>query len=117
MRFIRENREVITSCTLSNFSLKKNSRLVEAVGDNGVEGYTSGGEFYIVYKDIIDGISQADRRKLRRDFQFEFLNENANSLWAVVFSDFDHLLLYLSKYGCDYVSSYSSEKRICPEFR
>ena len=117
MRFIRENREVIPSCTLSNFSLKKNSRLVEAIGDNGVEGYTSGGEFYIVYKDIIDGISQADRRKLRRDFQFEFLNENANSLWAVVFSDFDHLLLYLSKYGCDYVSSYRSEKRICPEFR
>lgn len=117
MAIIKENRDIIPSCTLSNFSLKKNSRLIETIGKNGVEGYTSGGEFYIVYKDVIDGISQQDRRSLRRNFQFEFLNENANSLWAVVFSDFDHLLLYLSKYGCDYVSSYRSEKRICPEFR
>lgn len=117
MKVIKENRDIIPSCTLSNFSLKKNSRLIETIGENGVEGYTSAGEFYVVFKDVIDGISQSDRRSLRRDFQFEFLNENAHSLWAVVFSDFDHLLLYLSKYGCDYVSSYRSEKRICPEFR
>ena len=117
MRFIKENRDIVPSCTLSNFSLKKNSRLKESIGENGVRGYTSGGEFYIVYKDIIDGISQSDRRELRRSFQFDFLNENANSMWPVVFSDFDHLLLYLSEYGCDYVSSYRSEKRICPEFR
>jgi len=117
MAVIRENRDIIPSCTLSNFSLKKNSRLVKSIGENGVERYTSAGEFYIVYKDVIDGISQAERRTLRRSFQSEFLEENANSLWAVVFSDFDHLLLYLSEYGCDYVSSYRSEKRICPEFR
>lgn len=117
MDFIRNNRNIVPSCTLSNFSLKKNSRLISEIGDNGVEGYTSAGEFYIVYKDVIDGISQSERRSLRRNFQFDFLNENAHSLWAVVFSDFDHLLLYLSKYGCDYVSSYRSEKRICPEFR
>lgn len=117
MTVIRENRDIIPSCTLSNFSLKKNSRLVDDIGNNGVESYTSGGEFYIVYRDVIDGISQADRRSMRRNFQFEFLQENWNSLWPVVFSDFDHLLLYLSEYGCDYVSSYRSEKRICPEFR
>ena len=117
MRVIRENRDIIPSCTLSNFSLKKNSGLVKNIGKNGVEAYSEAGEFYIVYKDVIDGVSQSERRKLRRDFQFDFLNENSNSLWSVVFSDFDHLLLYLSEYGCDYVSSYRSEKRICPEFR
>lgn len=117
MDYIRSNRHIVPSCTLSNFSLKKNSRLMETVGENGVQGFSDAGEFYIVYKDIIDGISQADRRALRRDFQFDFLNENANSLWSVVFSDFDHLLLYLSKYGCDYVSSYRSDERVCPEFR
>ena len=114
---IRENREIIPSCTLSNFSLKKNSALIKNIGENGVEGYSEAGEFYTVYKDVIDGISQADRREIRRSFQFEFLNENENSLWPVVFSDFDHLLLYLSRFGCEYVSSYRSEKRICPEFR
>lgn len=117
MKVIRENRDIIPSCTLSNFSLKKNSALIKNMGENGVDGYTEAGEFYIVYKDVIDGISQSERRKIRRDFQFDFLNENANSLWPVVFSDFDHLLLYLSEYGCDYVSSYRSAKRVCPEFR
>lgn len=117
MDFIRENRYIVPSCTLSNFSLKKNSRLVNTIGENGVNSYTTAGEFYIVYKDVIDGISQADRRELRRKFQFDFLNENAHTLWPVVFSDFDHLLLYLSEYGCDYVSAYRSDERICPEFR
>ncbi len=117
MDFIKTHRDIIPSCTLSNFSLKKNSRLIDGIGENGVQGYTSAGGFYIVYKDVIDGISQVERRKLRRDFQFNLLEENANTLWPVVFSDFDHLLLYLSEYGCDYVSSYRSEKRVCPEFR
>lgn len=117
MSVIRENRRVIPSCTLSNFALKKHSILKETVGENGIVDYSSNGEFYTVFKDVIDGVSQTDRRTLRRDFQFAFLDENAHSLWSVVFSDFDHLLLYLSKYGCDYVNSYRSEKRICPEFR
>lgn len=116
MEIIRKNRNIIPSCTLSNFSLKKNSKLKNEIGKNGVKSYTSGGEFYVVYKDVIDGISQADRRELRRKFQFDFLEETAHSMWSVVFSDFDHLLAYLGKYGCDYVSSYRSEKRICPEF-
>ncbi len=117
MAVIRDNRRVIPSCTLSNFALKKHSILKETIGENGIVDYSSNGEFYTVFKDVIDGVPQGDRRTLRRDFQFDFLDENANSLWAVVFSDFDHLLLYLSKYGCDYVNSYRSEKRICPEFR
>ncbi len=117
MDFIRNNRRIVPSCTLSNFALKKNSKLVENIGENGVDGFSTSGEFYTVYKDVIDGISQLDRRELRRNFQFSFLEENAHSLWSVVFSDFDHLLLYLSEYGCDYVSSYRSDKKICPEFR
>ena len=117
MDVIRNNRHIIPSCTLSNFALKKHSILKDNVGNNGIVEYSPNGEFYTVFKDVVDGVSQADRRTLRRDFQFAFLEENKNSLWSVVFSDFDHLLLYLSKFGCDYVSSYKSEKRICPEFR
>lgn len=117
MSVIRSNRSIIPSCTLSNFALKKHSILKDNVGDNGIVDYSSNGEFYTVFKDVVDGVSQADRRTLRRDFQFAFLDENKNSLWPVVFSDFDHLLLYLSKFGCDFVSEYRSEERICPEFR
>lgn len=117
MAVIRSNRRVIPSVTLSNFALKKHSLLKEHIGENGVLSYEENGEFYTVYRDTVDGVASQDRRAYRRDFQFEFLDENANSLWAVVFSDFDHLLLYLAKYGCDYVNDYRSEKRIAPEFR
>lgn len=117
MATIRNNRRIIPSVTLSNFALKKHSLLKEHIGENGVLSYEENGEFYTVYRDTVEGVDMQKRRSYRRDFQFEFLDENANSLWAVVFSDFDHLLLYLSKYGCDYVSSYRSEKRIAPEFR
>ena len=117
MNIIRNNRDIINSCTLSNFSLKKHSLLKESVGSNGIISYTENGEFFTSYKDVMDGVSQSDRRELRRKFQFEFTEENKNSLWSVVFSDFDHLLLYLSEYGCDYVRNYRSDERICPEFR
>ena len=117
MNVIRDNRRVIPSVTLSNFALKKHAKLAEEVGENGVLDYAPNGDFYTVFKDRVDGVAQAERRRLRRTFQFDFLDENAHSLWSVVFSDFDHLLLYLSRYGCDYVSEYRSENRICPEFR
>ena len=117
MKTIRGNRDIIQSCTLSNFALKKHSLLKEDIGNNGVLGYEENGEFYTVYRDTVEGVESSVRRAYRRDFQFAFLDENAHSLWAVVFSDFDHLLLYLSKYGCDYVSGYRSEKRTAPEFR
>ncbi len=117
MDVIRQNRRVIPSCTLSNFALKKHALLLEQVGENGVEGYAPNGDFYTVYRDRISGVEQARRRAVRRNFQFDFLDENAHALWSVVFSDFDHLLLYLSKYGCDYVSGYRSENRVSPEFR
>lgn len=117
MDVIRNNRDIINSCTLSNFSLKKHSLLKETVGSNGIISYTENGEFFTTYRDEAQGISQAERRELRRSFQFEMTEANKNFLWSVVFSDFDHLLLYLSKYGLDYVSGYRSDERICPEFR
>lgn len=117
MDVIRSHRREIPSVTLSNFALKKHAKLVEESGENGVLGYAPNGDFYTVFRDRIDGVVMPERRALRRNFQFDFLDENAHSLWSVVFSDFDHLLLYLSKYGCDYVSEYRSENRVSPEFR
>ncbi len=116
-RVIREHRREIPSVTLSNFALKKHAKLLEEIGGNGVYDFAPNGDFYTVYRDRIDGVAMAERRAVRRSFQFDFLDENAHALWSVVFSDFDHLLLYLSKYGCDYVSGYRSEHRVSPEFR
>ena len=97
--------------------MKKHSKISEEVGNNGVYSLAGVGELFANYQDEIDGPNPAQRRALRRNLQFDFLDKNAHSLWAVVSSDFDHLLLYLAKYGCDYVSGYRSKERIAPEFR
>lgn len=117
MATIRNNRDIINSVTLSNFALKKHSLLKEDIGSNGVLSYEENGEFYTVYRDEIEGVDMKTRRAYRRDFQFAFLDENAYSLFPVVFSDFDHLLLYLDEFGRDRVRFYRSEDRVAPEFR
>ena len=114
---IRANTDIIPSITLSNFALKKHSLLLNEAEKNGIKDIKSGGEFYTVLKDETTGIGQLDRRKIRRDFQFEFLDEHKHRLWSVVFSDFEHLLLYLSKYGIDYVQGYRSAENVSPEFK
>ena len=117
MDFVNAHRWEIPSCSFTDFKLKKHSILSEEVGKNGVYSLESNGDFFSIYKDKIEGMEPMERREFRRKFQFDYLEKNAHSLWAVISADFEHLLLYLAKYGCDYVSAYRSEKRIAPEFR
>lgn len=114
---INENRDIVSSCTPSNFSLKKNAILMDYIGTNGLLGYETNGEFYTVLKDKIDGISQLERREIRRKFHADYIKANEHCLWPINYSDTDHILLYLSKYSCDYISGYRSENNICLQFR
>ncbi len=112
-----EHRDIISSCTPSNFSLKKNAILMNFIGKNGLLGFETNGEFYTVYKDKIDGVPQWERREIRRQFHTDYIEANKHCLWPINYSDTDHILLYLSKYDCDYVSGYRSERNICLQFR
>lgn len=114
---IYENRDIIHSCTPSNFSLKKNAILMNFIGKNGLLGYETNGEFYVVLKDEIEGVPQWERREIRRKFHSDYIEANKHCLWPINYSDTDHILLYLSKYTCDYVSGYRSENDICLQFR
>ena len=114
---VKNNRDFINSCTPSNFSLKKNALMMRDKEKHGIISSETNGEFYTVSKDRINGISQNERREIRRKFHADFITENRHSLWPVVYSDFDHVLLYLAKYGLDFVSSYRSDRNICPMFR
>ena len=87
------------------------------IGKNGLLGFETNGEFYTVLKDKIDGVPQSERRTIRRDFHTNYIETYQHCLWPVNYSDFDHLLLYLSKYTCDYVTGYRSEGNICLQFR
>lgn len=114
---IKNNREIINSCTPSNFALKKNSIISRKMIEQGQLKGEVNGEFYTVYKDSIDGISQQERRDTRRKFHLDFITENSRCLWPVNYSDFDHTLLYLARYGEPWVSAYRSDRDICPMFR
>ena len=114
---IYENRDIIHSCTPSNFSLKKNAILMNFIGKNGLLGYETNGEFYVVLKDEIEGVPQWERREIRRKFHSDYIEANKHCLWPINYSDTDHILLYLSKYTCDFVSGYRSENDICLQFR
>ncbi len=112
-----ENRSIVHSCTPSNFSLKKNAILMNFIGRNGLLGFETNGEFYTVLKDKIEGIPQSERREIRRNFHSDYIEANKHCLWPINYSDTDHILLYLSRYTCDYVSNYRSEGNICLQFR
>ncbi len=112
-----DHRNIVHSCTPSNFSLKKNAILMNFIGQNGLIGFETNGEFYTVLKDKIDGIPQSERREIRRKFHSDYIEANKHRLWPINYSDTDHILLYLSKYTCDYVSNYKSERNICLQFR
>lgn len=114
---MNENRDIINSCTPSNFSLKKNAILMKFIGSNGLLGFETNGEFYTVLKDKIEGVPQHERREIRRRFHSDYIETNKHCIWPVNYSDFDHLLLYLSVYTCDYVSGYRSKDNICLQFR
>ena len=114
---IYENRDIIHSCTPSNFSLKRNAILMQLIGKNGLLGFEENGEFYVVLKDKIDGVSQSERREIRRRFHKDYIEANKHCLWPINYSDTDHILLYLSRYNLEYVSSYRSENDICIQFR
>lgn len=114
---VYENRDIIHSCTPSNFSLKKNAILMNFIGKNGLLGYETNGEFYVVLKDEIEGVPQWERREIRRKFHSDYIEANKHCLWPINYSDTDHILLYLSRYTCEYVSGYRSENDICLQFR
>lgn len=114
---IYENRDIIHSCTPSNFSLKKNAILMKFIGTNGLLGYETNGEFYVVLKDNIEGVPQWERREIRRKFHSDYIEKNKHCLWPINYSDTDHILLYLSKYDLEYVGGYRSENDICLQFR
>lgn len=117
LSFVKNNRDIVNSTTPSNFSLKKNALLHDTVGKNGIISCETNGEFYTVLKDNIEGIPQHIRRDIRRDFHLEMITKHSKSIWPVNYSDFDLLLLYLSRYSCDYLINYESREDLTLMFR
>lgn len=100
------NRELIHSCTPSNFALKKNALLINETDENGINDIKDNGEFHISCTYVVDGKETLNIKKDRMDFQTDFLKKTADSLWSLDFTDTDHIFLYNIKYGAKWVRDY-----------
>ncbi len=100
------NRELVNSCTPSNFALKKNAILKDNASSVGITDFSENGNLHISYKYHALDKSMEDVKKARNSFEKKFLSDTADSLWSLTFTDSDHLLLYLSMFGRDKVFDY-----------
>lgn len=100
------NRELVNSCTPSNFALKKNAIMINDVSQAGLENIKDNGDFHISCNYMLNGKETRNIKKERMDFQLDFLHKTADCLWSLDFTDTDHILLYTSKYGAKWVLDY-----------
>ncbi len=103
---IIRNRELINSCTPSNFALKKNAILHDMADEMGIKNIVNNGDFHVSCNYEMSGMKTGDIKKNRMDFQLDFLECNRTALWSLTFNDTDHLMLYLAKYGAKWVYDY-----------
>lgn len=101
-----EDRMLINSCTPSNFSLKKNAILKNELDKVGITDYQSNGDFHVSCSYHSVNTTMEKVKHDRMTFERRFLAETADCMWSLGFTDTDHLLLYLSKYGRDFVRDY-----------
>lgn len=103
---IIRNRELINSCTPSNFALKKNAILHDMADEMGISNIVNNGDFHVSCNYEMAGMKTGDIKKNRMEFQMDFLEKTKDSLWSLTFNDTDHLMLYLAKHGTKWVYDY-----------
>ncbi len=98
--------ELVNTCTPSNFALKKNAILKDNASSVGITDFAENGELHISYKYHALTQTMEEVKKKRNSFEKKYLEDTADRLWAHTFTESDFLLMYLAKYGRDYVKNY-----------
>ena len=100
------NHDLINTCTPSNFALKKNAILKDNISSVGITDFTQNGELHISYKYNSDSHTMDEVKKNRNTFEKKYLEDTRDRLFAHSFTESDSILLYVVKYGRDYVRDY-----------
>lgn len=103
------NHELVNTCTPSNFALKKNSILKDNTDSVGITDFTENGELHISYKYQSLTQTMEEVKSRRNAFEKKYLEDTRNRLFAHSFTESDSILMYLVKYGRDYVRDYRLE--------
>ena len=95
---IKKNLSLFHSVTLANFNLTRNAAMMHAPEKYGV-GAVRQSAFLKKLDDASEGMSVTERLRLRAEFDRALTGLRRGRPWTTVYSDFDHLLLYLARYG------------------
>ncbi len=98
--------ELVNSCTPSNFALKKNAILKDEASTVGINDFTENGQLHISYKYQSETQTMEEVKFKRNTFEKKYLEDTKDRLWAHTFTESDFLLMYLAKFGRDYVKNY-----------
>ncbi len=98
--------DLVNTCTPSNFALKKNAILKDHTEDVGITDFTDNGDFHISYKYLSETQTMEEVKTKRNNFEKKYLEDTRDRLFAHSFTESDSILMYLVKYGRDYVKDY-----------
>ncbi len=98
--------ELVNTAVPSNFALKKNAILKDHAEDASITDYQANGELHISYKYHSTVTTMEEIKRRRNAFEKQYLIDTADRLWPHTFTESDFLLLYLSRYGRDFVKNY-----------
>ena len=97
---------IVNTCTPSNFALKKNAILKDHAAEASITDFTANGDLHISYKYHSTVTTMEEIKKKRNAFERQFLIDTADRLFPHTFTESDYLLLYLSRYGRDWMCRY-----------
>ena len=98
--------DLVNTCTPSNFALKKNSILKDETSTVGITDFKENGQLHISYKYQSDTQTMEEVKAKRNAFEKKYLEDTRERLFAHSFTESDSILMYLVKYGRDYVRDY-----------
>ena len=104
--FVQQHADLIQSCYLSKFSMKKNAIISQAPAQYGITNITDDGELSLDYKYDGPPMNYQDKKQMDALFREMYLRARQNRLWPLMCVDFEHALLYISRFGRDFVQNY-----------
>lgn len=103
---IRKYRHLFNSCAVNVYFLSYNSPMYNEPEHYGIKSISHPNAFDSHCQFKMDGHSEKQYQEWVEQFRTEYMEENKDTLWAMEYNNFDHLHLYLKKYGCEKVRDY-----------
>ena len=107
---IRSHRELFNSCGMNAFFLSCYSAVYENPEKYGITSVAIPKDLENHCSYQMEHYTEKGYQEIVSRFRREYGEENRNRLWAQVYDNFDHLLLYLKHYGIEKVRDYDAEK-------